>query len=63
MPKLSDTRADTTFTVFWDAINKARAERGLPEALYANVRDRFEDAMTATKPEWDHKLRSLSKTV
>jgi hypothetical protein len=36
---------------FWHAVNDGRRERGLPEALFANVRALFDQAMQPTEVE------------
>ena len=49
--KYADLRTDPAYMVFWDAINEGRAKTGLPEALYANVREMWEAAMEPTRAE------------
>ena len=54
---MTDLRKNTTFMHFWDAINEGRAERGMPEALYANVRDMWQQAMQPTQVERANDVR------
>lgn len=44
-------RNDPVYMHFWDAINEGRAAAGLPEALYANVRELWDRAMKPTTIE------------
>jgi hypothetical protein len=48
---MTDLRRLPAYMAFWDAINEGRAEQGLPEALYANVRALWEQALVPTATE------------